>query len=154
MVDETGRSRGFGFVCFSSPEEATKAVTEMNGRIIVSRPLYVALAQRKEERQQHLATLRMQRTMARQGNMPMSTVSGVGHLLLQHTYICRFRVKCHSTNNLSCWAVPCHHKDRERSSLLAIDHGRATTSSGTKAPMVEALGHNNATGATCPEEDP
>lgn len=61
MLDETSKSKGFGFVCFSSPEEATKAVTEMNGRIIVSKPLYVALAQRKEERQAHLAALRMQR---------------------------------------------------------------------------------------------
>ena len=71
MTDELNVSRGFGFVCFSSPEEATKAVTEMNGRIIVSKPLYVALAQRKEERQAHLANLRMQR-MARTGMPPVS----------------------------------------------------------------------------------
>ncbi|XP_073406480.1 polyadenylate-binding protein 4-like [Dendrobates tinctorius] len=44
------RSKGFGFVCFSAPEEATKAVTEMNGRIVASKPLYVALAQHKKER--------------------------------------------------------------------------------------------------------
>ncbi|TKC41885.1 hypothetical protein EI555_011398 [Monodon monoceros] len=51
---EDGRSKEFGFVCFSSPEEATKAVTEMNGRIMGSKPLYVTLAQRKEERKAHL----------------------------------------------------------------------------------------------------
>jgi len=50
VMTEDGRSKGFGFVCFSAPEEATKAVTEMNGRIIVSKPLYVALAQHSARR--------------------------------------------------------------------------------------------------------
>ncbi|KAJ3692035.1 hypothetical protein LUZ60_012385 [Juncus effusus] len=50
MVDAVGRSKGSGFVAFTTSEAADKAIKEMSGKIIGRKPLYVALAQRKEER--------------------------------------------------------------------------------------------------------
>lgn len=65
MKDEKGVSKNFGFVCYASPDEATKAVSEMNGKMIGTKPLYVALAQRKDVRRQALESQMAQRANQR-----------------------------------------------------------------------------------------
>jgi len=61
MSDEKTSSKGFGFVCFSKPEEASKAVAEMNGRMLANKPIYVALHQPKEVRRAQLEAHHAQR---------------------------------------------------------------------------------------------
>ncbi|KAK6345057.1 Protein phosphatase PP2A regulatory subunit B [Orbilia javanica] len=77
-----GKSKGFGFVCFSNPDEASKAVAEMNQRMVNGKPLYVALAQRKDVRKSQLEAsiqqrnqIRMQQAAAAAGMPPQPYLS-------------------------------------------------------------------------------
>jgi RNA recognition motif-containing protein len=47
---DTGRSRGFGFVEMSSASEASKAITEFNGRDVGGRQINVSEAKERESR--------------------------------------------------------------------------------------------------------
>jgi polyadenylate-binding protein len=72
-MTENGHSKGFGFVCFSDPDEATKAILKMNGFIVGSKALYVALAQNKEERQTCLAKEHSSRITISRVRVPIQT---------------------------------------------------------------------------------
>ncbi|KAK1784581.1 hypothetical protein P4O66_019958 [Electrophorus voltai] len=51
MTDESGKSKGFGFVNFERHEDAQRAVDEINGKELNGKKVYVGYAQKKGERQ-------------------------------------------------------------------------------------------------------
>ncbi|KAK1784040.1 hypothetical protein P4O66_004354 [Electrophorus voltai] len=54
MIDESGKSKGFGFVSLERHEDAKRAVDEMNRKQLNGKQVYVGRAQKKGERQTEL----------------------------------------------------------------------------------------------------
>jgi polyadenylate-binding protein len=72
MKDDTSKSRGYGFVAFENPEEAEKAVTDLNEKEMPNgKKIFVGRAQKKNERQNELKRkyemLKMERMQRYQG---------------------------------------------------------------------------------------
>ncbi|KAK1358896.1 Polyadenylate-binding protein [Heracleum sosnowskyi] len=50
MHDSSGVSKGSGFVSFLAAEEASRVISEMNGKMVGNKPLHIEFAHRKEDR--------------------------------------------------------------------------------------------------------
>jgi polyadenylate-binding protein len=71
MTDDRNNSKGFGFICFDTPDEAQRAISEMNNRPLQgsTKPLYVAFHEPKEIRRQKLLQEQLHRKQNPRPNM-------------------------------------------------------------------------------------
>ncbi|KAK1651153.1 hypothetical protein QYE76_068958 [Lolium multiflorum] len=83
MRDDKGISKGFGFVCYATPDEANCAVGNMRGVMFYGKPLYVAIAQRKEDRKARLEQ-RFAEFATRSGAASPVIPTGYPHVYFAH----------------------------------------------------------------------
>lgn len=57
--------RGYGFVSYEKPEEALKALENMNGKVLMGKPLFVTYLLSKEQRK-HVLNKNMQNQQQQQ----------------------------------------------------------------------------------------
>ncbi|VDO11050.1 unnamed protein product [Rodentolepis nana] len=87
MLDQNGNSKGFGFVCFSNADEAREAA-KLSGTLMGSKPLYVALAQRRDDRRAKLFAEHQQRLQYRPNaaNIPPNLPNYLGQIPFNATH--------------------------------------------------------------------
>ncbi|XP_047659668.1 polyadenylate-binding protein 1-like [Tachysurus fulvidraco] len=74
VMTENGLSKGFGFVSFTSSQEAMTAKKALNGRMWGKKQVYVGVALRKEERQAQLKNEKAQKMLNLQNNVPHPSI--------------------------------------------------------------------------------
>ena len=93
-------------LCLISPEEANKAVVTFNGRIVVSKPPYVAVAQSKVERQALLSKNFLLRMAAMRvgGNPVLNSQKAAATSTTLYQFFLSFNMEVHILTSL--WSGP------------------------------------------------
>jgi polyadenylate-binding protein len=82
----TGSSKGFGFVCFASPEEAWFAMSQMNGQMLAGKPLKISIHQPREQRLQQQFGMAMFPSAYPSMVMPAAPVAVAAPVLAPYPY--------------------------------------------------------------------
>ncbi|CAF1620209.1 unnamed protein product, partial [Didymodactylos carnosus] len=120
VMTDGRRSKGFGFVSFAKPDEAERAITEMNGTIVGSKGLHVDFLEQKADRRVRLTNEHQERIRA----------SRIQNSQMQSSSImvpCLVMMPLQSINSCSVPPLPamCHQQDELTRQIAALFPSRA-----------------------------